>query len=204
MMKNSATPKHGSPPSPVSHGQEELERTVQIVSIDGEDGAMLHAKVSHKQRTKKEAQVQQEPPKIFSNKERSQVEIEEETKQYMEMLEKLKKMMAIPARILKENVKEFNSLSTSVVEKIEFGKKGCQKLATHLEEFNTEVEARRSQLKIECETKDFDRHSVNRAKYDSFGQIGITFIHSTSFTSHVKYQISFHHFLYMTYRRQWI
>ena len=88
------------------------------------------------------------------------------------MYERLEKLIAIPARMLRESVREFDNLSTIVKEKIEVSKKGCQKLTSHLIEFTDEVETRRSQLKRDCEVKDFVRYSVSRAKHDALRNLG--------------------------------
>ena len=162
-----STVKQRDSSSPIPKGHDGVKKVVEIIPLDGEDGVMLHAKISRKQHTEKEEQVQS-GPQIFSNKEKSLAKIEDETKQYLEMYERLQKLMAIPERILSESVKEFDNLSASVKEKIQVGKEGCQKLATHLTEFKDELEIRRSQLKRDCEDKDFVRYSINRAKHDVF------------------------------------
>ena len=128
--------------------------------------------VGHAKGSRHEEEQVQSGPQIFSNKEKSLAKIEDETKQYLEMYERLQKLMAIPERILSESVKEFDNLSASVKEKIQVGKEGCQKLATHLTEFKDELEIRRSQLKRDCEDKDFVRYSINRAKHDVLIKIG--------------------------------
>ena len=166
----SSNVRHKLSSSSALQGHDEMQRTVEVVPLDGEDGALLHAKISRKH-TEKEGDIQSSPDTI-SRRERFLEDLEKETIQYMEMDERLKKLMAIPARILRESEKEFNSLSTSVKEKIKVGKEGCQKLATHLAEFQDEIETRRSQLERECDYKDFVRQDVCKAKHDVLKKLG--------------------------------
>ena len=135
---------------------------------EGLDGTMLRAKVRRHNEPKNEKKSRGSPRSIFTNgSSRGEESLNVEAKKNIQMMERLQKLMKIPAQMIEESKEAFMALKTLAEHKLSLGLQGCRKLLSNLKEFDKNVETTKIQLKSACENNYFKRANVIKTKFDS-------------------------------------